>query len=156
MVGEMNVDIGGPLGTPHTARVMHRVLIVGLLLIAVVFLVITIGLHDAPLMAAGDATSRIGYLFAASGLVPIVLAMFIFKPRVPTRSAGQDDAAFWRVALGPAISVWVMIEGAGIISAVGALLSGSLASALVVAIALGCLVMFSPSHFENTYAAAPA
>ena len=40
-------------------------------------------------------------------------------------------------------------DGAGIIAAVGALLTGSLASALTVAIAVGCLVVLGPGHFEN-------
>jgi hypothetical protein len=138
------------LGTPHSARVLHRVLFGGLLLLSVIFLLITFGLHDAPLMAPGESATMIGFVFAASGLILVIAAITFFRQRVPTRASGQDDATFWRAALGPAVSVWVMIVGAGMISAVGALLTGSLASALVVAFALDRLLRFPPSHFEST------
>jgi len=128
---------------------LHRALVGGLLTICVVFLVIALGLHDAPLMAAGETTLMVGYVLAACSVMPIILGLLILKPRVPTRSSGQDDAAFWQLALGPVVSVWAVIEGAGIIGAVGALLTGSLAPAVAVAIALGSLVAFGPSHFDN-------
>lgn len=149
MVGEMIVVIGDTPGSPRSARVLHRALLGGLLTICAVFVLIALGLHDAPLMAAGDTASMVGYVLAACGVMPILLGLLILKPRVPMRSSGQDDAAFWHVALGPVISVWAVVEGAGIIGAVGALLTGSLAPGLAVAIALGCLVATGPSHFEN-------
>lgn len=149
MVGNVIIVIGETPGSPQSARVLHRALLGGLLMISAAFLFIALGLHDAPLMTAGDTTSMTGYVLAACGIMPIILGLLILKPRVPMRSSGQDAAAFWRVALGPVISVWAVVEGAGIIGAVGALLAGSLASALTVAIALGCLIVFGPSHFEN-------
>ena len=113
------------------------------------FLFLTFGLHAAPLLKGGDQVVMIGYLLAACGIAPIVTALLVLKPRVPARASGQDDAAFWHGALGPAIAVWAVFEGSGIIGAVGALLTGFPAPAILVVIALGCLVMFGPSHFEN-------
>ena len=149
MVGDMIIVIGETTGSPQSARGLHRVLIGGLLMISAVFVFITLGLHDAPLMAGRDAASVTGYVLAACGIMPIILGLLILKPRGPVRSSGQGDASFWQVAMGPVIAVWVVLEGGGIIGAVGALLTGSLASVLTVAIALGCLVALGPSHFEN-------
>ena len=136
-------------GSPQAARVIHRALLGGLLMICAVFLLIGLGLHDAPLMLAGKNTSIVGYVLAACGIMPIILGLLFLKPRVPIRSLGQDEAAFWRTAQYAVIPVWAVFEGSGIIGAVGALLTGSLAPAFLVAIALGCLVLFSPSHFES-------
>jgi len=149
MAGEMIIIIGETPGSPQAARVLHRALLGGLLTISAVFLFIALGLHDAPLMNAGNNTSIVGNVLAACGIMPIVLGLFVLKPRVPMRTSGQDEAAFWRTALYAVIPVWAVIEGAGIVGAVGALLTGSLAPALIVAIALGCLVVFSPGHFES-------
>ncbi len=136
-------------GSPQSARLLHRVLLGGLLLISTLFLLIIYGLDGAPLMPPGDRAATVGWVLAASGLLPIVLGLFILKPRVPMRASGQDDAGFWRVALRAVLSVWVVFESAGIIGAVGGLLTGYWAPAGVVVIALSCLLLMGPGHFEN-------
>ena len=135
--------------TAQTARVLHAALLGGLLAISAVFLVLAFGAHAAPLIVARTTTVTIGYLLAGCAMISIVTGVGVLKPRVPPRTSGQDDAAFWLVALGPVMSVWAIVEGAGIMAAVGALLTGLLAPAIVVVIALGCLVMFRPGYFES-------
>ena len=133
----------------QTARVIHGALLGGLLAIAAVFLFLVFGMHVGPLMPEGKTTAMIGYLLAACALLSMVAGFALLKPHVPTRSSGQDAAAFWSAALGPAISVWAVVEGSGIMAAVGALLTGLLAPAIVVVIALGCLVMVRPSQLDG-------
>lgn len=145
----MIVVVGEPSGTPQSARMLHRILIAGLLVVVALFLLIAIGLHGAPLMTRGHTASIVGYLMAACAAAPIVLGVLILKPRVPSRAAGADDRAFWQAASGPVIAVWVVLEGGGIIAAVGALLTGSLAPVLALVIAIGSLAVLGPSHFEN-------
>lgn len=136
--------------TPENARRLHRALLVGLLVISAVFLVVGIEMHAAPLLVAGAGTAMIGYALAACCVALIISALFVLKPRViPPRAPGQDAAAYWRGALGGALGVWFLIAAAGISSAVGALITGTLAPTIVVVIALGCLVTFGPNHFEN-------
>ncbi len=106
-------------------------------------------MHIAPLLTVGGDVALIGYILAFAGLIPIVLAVLVLKPRVPDRAPGQSDAAFWQVAIYPTIPVWALFEGAGILGAVGALLTGLWAPAAVVVISLACLLLMGPGHFEN-------
>ena len=138
------------LGSPHSARVIHRVLLGGLLLISILFMVIALDLHGLPLVPAGDTADVVGYVLAACAIMTNMLALIILRRRVPLRSSSRDDKSFWPVAFGPVISLWVVIEGSGIIGAVGWLLTGSLASMLAVVFAISCLGVLRPSHFENT------
>lgn len=147
----MTSDTGGTSGFPQSVRMIHRALLSGLLVISAAFLFIALGRHNAPLMTAGDTTSLVGDVLAACGIMLIVLGLFILKPRVPLRSSGEDDAAYWRMAIGPVIVVWAVVEGSGIIAAIGALLTRSPAPALAVAIAIGCLILLGPSHFEGAW-----
>jgi hypothetical protein len=146
MIDEMTP---GAAQTPQTARLLHRSLLGGLLMIAAVFLFLGFGLHTVPLLVPGRETLIIGYVLAACGVAPLVFVVFAANSRVPARTSGQGDAAFWLRAFGPVLSIWAIVEGAGIIGAVGALLTGLLAPAVVCVIALVCLAMLSPGHFEN-------
>jgi hypothetical protein len=133
----------------RSARLLHLVLLGGLVTISMVFLVLTFGLKVAPLLPGGEDVAFIGNVLAAAGIVPIILAMLVLRPRVPARTPGQTTTAFWQGAVGPALVVWTLIEGGGIIGAVGALLTGLLTPVVPAVAALSCLVLIGPSHFEN-------
>ncbi|MEI2721892.1 MAG: hypothetical protein V9E87_17545 [Gemmatimonadales bacterium] len=148
--------IAGPVNLENVpdprraARVMHTALLGGLLTISAVFLFLGVGLHVAPLIRAGDGVVIIGTILAAVGLLPIVLGVLVFRPKVPARTSGQGDAAYWQGALGPALVVWVLCEGGGVMAAVGALLTGLWAPIVTVAVAVTCLVLMGPGRFENS------
>jgi hypothetical protein len=148
IAGQTNLDnIPDPR---RAARVMHTALLGGLLTISAVFLFLGFGLHVAPLIRDAKGAAMIGYILAAAGLMPIIIAMLILRPKVPTRTSGQSDAGYWQGALGPALSVWVLCEGGGITAAVGALLTGLWAPMVTVAVAVTCLVLMGPGRFENS------
>jgi len=134
---------------PHRAsRVLHRALLGGLVVISTVFLVL--GLMDvAPLIRDAEGVAIIGYLLAGIGLLPIIVGMLVLRPRVPRRGSGQSEAEYWQGALGPAMLVWTLTEAGGIMCAVGALITGLWAPMVVVAVALTCLGVTGPGHFEN-------
>ena len=134
----------------RAARVLHTALLGGLLTISAVFLFLGFALHVAPLIRDAYGVAMIGYILAAAGLLPIILGVLVFRPKVPARVSGQSDAAYWQGALGPALVVWVLCEGGGIIAAVGALLTGLWAPIVTVAAAVTCLVLMGPGRFENS------
>jgi hypothetical protein len=141
----------GPIpDPPRTARVLHLALLGGLLVIVAMFLFLVFGVLGAPLLTSADETSFIGYVLAAFGLLALVLAVLVLRPRVPTRSSGQSDAEYWQDAFQPALLVWTALEGGGITCAVGALLTGHWAPMAVVVAAVGCFVALRPSHFDNS------
>jgi hypothetical protein len=133
---------------PRTARLLHRALLGGLLTITAVFLYLGIGIHVAPLITVGDVRV-IGYTLAAAGALLIVLALLVLKPRVPERRSGQDDVAFWGVAIYPMIAVWALLDAAGFIGALGALLTGLWPPAALVAVAATCLLILGPNRIES-------
>ena len=134
----------------RAARVMHTALLGGLLTISAVFLFLGFGLHVAPLIRDAYGVAMIGYILGAAGLLPIIIAMLILRPKVPARTSGQSDTAYWQGALGPALAVWVLCEGGGITAAVGALITGLWAPIVTVVMAVTCLVLMGPGRFENS------
>lgn len=143
------MTIGETPDPPRAARLLHRVLLGGLLVIVALFLFLVLGVLGASLLGSAEEASFIGYTIAAFGLLALVLAVLVVRPRVPMRSSGQSHTEYWQAALQSALLVWTIVEGAGITCAVGALLTGHWAPMVVVAAAVGCFVVFRPSHFEN-------
>jgi hypothetical protein len=139
-----------PVADPvRASRVVHAALIGGLVVVCVVFGLLTYAAHAAPLLPPGNGATMMGYVLAGCGVAAMVLAFVIAKPRIPERRSGQHEAAYWQEAIYPAIAFWAVFEGAGIVGAIGALLTGLLAPALVVVLAVVGLVAFGPGNFEN-------
>jgi len=134
---------------PHrAARVLHLALMSGLAVISAVFFILG-ATGVAPFIKDAEGVAIIGYVLAGVSLIPLIIGMLVLRPRVPTRASGQSDTEYWQGALGPAMLVWTLAEAGGIMSAVGALITGLWAPIVVVVAALACMAMVRPSYFEN-------
>jgi hypothetical protein len=137
------------LPDPHrAARVLHFGLTSALTVISMVFLIL--GVMDVgPIIRGDDGVAIIGSVIAGISLIPLMVSMLILRPRVPTRASGQSDKEFWQGAIGSAMLVWTLAEAGGMMSLVGALISGHWAPIVVVVAALACMALVRPSYFEN-------
>ena len=139
-----------PTATASTPT-LHRILGIGLVLLAIVFLALTYG-GMRPLLAADGVTPpTIAYAFAGVAVAFVAVALFVCKPRVPNRGPGQSADEYWST---PEVSekvvlVWFFLEGAGILAGVGYLLTGELAPVIAMGLAILVLWMFGPNAFAN-------
>lgn len=131
------------------ARMVHLALLGGLAGISVIFLVVGLMLDAAPLIRDAEGVAIIGYTLAGVGALPIIVAMLVFRPRVPTRRSGEGESDYWQRAFGPALLTWTLAEAGGMIGAVGALVTGLWATLLLVVAAIACLVLLRPGVFEE-------
>lgn len=133
-----------------TMRALHTPLAGGLAAISVVFLLLTFGLHTAPLLPAGPSTTIIAYLLAGIGLAALAAGLFVFKSRVPRPHPGQSLDDYWAgEARGHVLLFWVVILGGGVNGAVGFLLTGSLIPALATVGSLIVLLSHGAGYFED-------
>jgi hypothetical protein len=97
---------------PATLPVLHRLLGIGLMTIAVVFLILRY-LDIPPTLQHDSVTQVIGYTLSGLGVVIAAVALFVFKPRVPDRSPGESVEQYWsRPEIGPkAMMVWIILDG---------------------------------------------
>jgi hypothetical protein len=135
---------------PPNPPLLHRLLGIGLVLVALAFLGLTY-LGIAPLRPVDTVTPLIVY--ASSGFVVGLTAVVVvvFKPRVPRRGSGQSIEEYWSLPeVGAAVSVvWFLLEGAGIIATVGYGLSGEPVSAITMGLAIATYWLCGPSQFAK-------
>ncbi len=137
------------LSAARGARILHLALAGGLALVGGVFFV----LESAGGPWGGARIPGVG--FAAVSVAQIVVALGWFRPRVPARSFNQSVEDYWSSAdiRGAAILVWALLEGAGLFSWVGYLLTGGIFPAAAALLALVLLVGVRPSRLEGDGAA---
>lgn len=127
-------------------RVLHLALTLGLTLCGVVFWIV----HRAePVPALVPAPIGVAITVAAIGA--IVVAVTIVRPRVPTQAPDQTPDLYWADATVrmTALVLWATVEGGGLLAAVGYLLTGATASAIVLVIAIVTLATLGPRRFEQ-------
>jgi hypothetical protein len=97
----------------------------------------------------------VAYVLAGFTIVVVLLAARIVRPTIPDRPLDQSSDAYWSDAIrrGRALMLWAMTEGSGLVAVVGYYLTGSPATAIAYAVALGTLIMFRPGRLEATGAA---
>lgn len=137
-----------PTPSPARAiRVIHAGLVVGLVLsgAALAFARYTAG---SPWLAPDRSA---GLMLAVAPVALVLLAITILRPRVPPRTFDQSPETFWvsPETRGPAIVLWAMIEGVGLGAAVTYYLTGGLAPAASVAIALLAEIHMRPGRLEE-------
>src|SRR5262245_16436733 len=137
--------------TPTTdPRRLHLFLGIGLVgLAAAFFLLHLLGIAE---MQADDAFLRwIGYGFAGAVFALIAVVFVVFKPRVPGRETGQSVEEYWRrpEVSGAVLLVWFLLEGAGVLAAVGYRLTGQPLSAVVMILAVVTFWLCGPGYFAN-------
>lgn len=128
-------------------RIIHIALVLGLVLIAGTFFVLR--QRTGLTLAFGPF---LGVLLAAIALVNLTLALGFLAPRLPRRPADQSPDDYWTrtETRGAAIILWVLVEGAGLLSWVGYLLTGVWAPAAVGVLAVASLVLLGPARFEGS------
>lgn len=125
-------------------RVLHVAMTLGLVLIAGVFLSLR------RLKQGFDVWPPIGLVTAGFAVVQLAAVLVILVPRMPRRPADQSPDDYWTtVARGDAIIVWAMLEAAGLLSAVGYLLTGAVASTATGVVAIAALALLGPARFEG-------
>ena len=127
-------------------KILHRGLIAGLVIVAAVFVYVRRTVDQAFLGAP-----VVGYVTAAVGLINLVVAIAFLLPRIPPRSGAEAPDDYWsRFEVRTAsIILWALVEGAGLVALVGYLLTGSLAAAVVVALAIAALMVARPTRIEG-------
>jgi Na+/melibiose symporter-like transporter len=140
-----------PSNFARAVRLMHAAMTAGCVLVGGVFVLVR-RLGQGPTLA-GQAT--IGVVLAVAGVALLAVAAALVRPRVPERVANQTAEAYWTAAetRGPAIVLWAMVEGAGLVSLVGYLLTGGVPPAVATALAIVTLVLFRPTRLEGEGAA---
>lgn len=129
----------------RTIRILHIAMTLGLLLLAGVFFALR------RLKQGFDVWPPIGYVTAGFAIVQLAAVLGILMPRMPQRPADQSPDDYWTtVARGDAIIVWAMLEAAGVLSAVGYLLTGTAPPAATGVLAIAALALLNPARFEGS------
>ena len=124
------------------ARQLHMVLTGGLTVVLVAMALIVFFWGSR--LGSGSFSTMFGYGLAGIGCLPIVMALILFRPKIPRRERDQSLESFWPEALPRALVTWVLIEGGGIIASVGFVNSGTFAPAVVAILAILVLVWLRP------------
>ena len=141
--------MGPPRTTlPHarTMRVLHLALTLGLTLCGVVFWIVR-RTQELPALVP----AAIGIALTVAAIAAIVVAVTVVRPRVPPQAPDQTPDLYWSDAMVrmTALMLWVAVEGAGLLAAVGYLLTGVTASAIVCVIGIVTLATLGPQRFEQ-------
>jgi|SRR5687768_11272237 len=134
---------------PATAPLLHRSLGTSLVLVAAVLLVLRYrGL--APTLPP-DSITLIAYTLSGFCAVLVAVALFVIKPRVPERRPHQSVEEYWSTPdVGTkVVLVWFLMEGAGMMAAVGYLLTGEPVSALAMGLAIVAFWLCGPNLFAE-------
>lgn len=136
--------------TPATLPVLHRFLGIGLVSLAASCLVLRyLGIASMP--RHDSVTPVIAYTLSAFGVVLAAVALVVFKPRVPDRLPGQSVEQYWSTPEVGAkvLPVWFLLEGAGIMAAVGYFFTGEPVSAVATGVAIVAFWLCGPNVFAK-------
>jgi len=130
---------------------LYHFLRIGVSVLAAVFLILRLaGLP--PLLHADSATDVTAYVLAGISVVLLLIGLFVLKPGVPARRAGQTTSDYWATpkAVQKAMMVWFVIEGSATIAAVGFLVTGHVVASAAMVISIVAFWMVGPEKFEST------
>ena len=127
---------------------LHRLLGIGLLITGIVLIAVR---RFAAVAESQDDQVLFEYLFSAIGVTMLGTSLLLLKPQVPARRSGQTTAQYWadKHVTARATLVWFILDGGGIVAAVGHFLSGGPISAVVWMAATTAIWMNGPDVFEN-------
>jgi ABC-type xylose transport system permease subunit len=130
--------------TSETARRIHRALVVGVLLFAVVGY-FTLRPTDAK--QEGLSSLTVSVLLGLS-LGISALSLFL-RRRIPKRSIDESADLFWRAAGPPAMLVWIPLEAASLLAVFLFARTRSMAAVAVAAVAVILFIMLNPAYLER-------
>ena len=134
---------------PATAPLLHQSLGIGLVMMAAVMSFLRYrGL--APTLPPDSLTS-IAYALSGFSVVLVAVALLVIKPRVPDRRPQQSVEEYWstREVGAKAFLVWFLMEGAGMMAAVGYLLTGQPVSVVAMGVAIAAFWLSGPNAFAR-------
>ena len=132
--------------TQATIPLLHKFLGIGLMGVAAACVVLRyFGIAPLP---QDSVTPVIAYTLSGIAVVMMVVAIFVFKPRVRARAAGQPLEQYWSTPdVGAKIlPLWFLLEGAGTVAAVGYLLTGEAVSAIAAGAAIVAFWLNGPQR----------
>jgi len=127
---------------------LHRFMGYGATVLSAVMVVLR---ANAGMPEQSDTMTMIAYGIAAVSVILVVVAVMVLIPRVPERRAAESVAAYWATpaVAGAVAQIWFLTEGAVILSAVGYYLSGLIAPAATMVVALGVFWWIGPRMFAK-------
>jgi hypothetical protein len=126
------------------ARVIHAALAGGVLVFAIVaHFVLPPPVSDAPGLPAVVLYAVLGVALGACVL------SFVLRGRVPRRSPEESADLFWTRASQPALILWSVLEGAGLMCVVFYWLTRSPAAIAVMVLAVLLLIVLNPAQLEK-------
>lgn len=139
-----------PPPTLAGARQLYRLLGGFVSGLAAVFVGMTV-LDAAPLMPAGTAPLAAEYGPPAAALAALAAAFFVIQPRIPGRLSSQGSDEYWQhpQVFANVTLIWFLLEGAGVMAAIGYLLTGELLPTAVMAADIAAYWWYRPSLFLN-------
>jgi hypothetical protein len=104
----------------------------------------------APTLPPESITS-IAYTLSALCVVLVAVALLVIKPRVPDRRPQQSIEEYWSTpGVGAkAFLVWFLMDGAGMIGAVGYLLTGETVAFAAMGVAIVAFWLCGPNMFAK-------
>jgi len=114
-------------------------------------LVVLTYLGIVPLLASDEVTLQVAYAFSGLAVLLAVLALMVFKPRVPERRPGQSVEEYWSTpeVSAKATRVWFLLEGAGMMAAVGYLMTAEPVPAVLTGLAIVAFWSYGPDTFAK-------
>jgi len=145
----MSADYTGarpPQATQANPALLHKLLGIGLVIMAVAMVIARHSAGDAP-----QGSNLPAYAIAGVSAVMLGAALMLLKPLVPRRRTGQTVAAYWGDAavVPKALLVWFILEGAGVTASISYFLGGGAYALVVIAAAVAAYWMNGPAVFEN-------
>ena len=133
-----------------TVPLLHRFRGIGLVLVAMVFLVLR-SLGIPHILESSDSASVVAYALAGAGAVLVAIALLVFKPRVPDRQPGQSVEAYWKTpeVAAMALRVWFLLEGGALMAAMGYFMTGQPGAAAAMVAAVAVFWLFGPNVFAK-------
>jgi hypothetical protein len=133
-----------------TFPLLHRFLGIGLLAMAAVLAVLR-SLGMAPPLGAGAVTLAIAATISGIAVVLAVVALFVLRPQVPDRAPGQMVEQYWSApGVGTkVVSVWFLMEGAGMLAVVGYFLTGEPIAAIAAGLTIVAFWRCGPNVFAK-------
>ena len=105
----------------------------------------------APLLAVDDASRLVGYGMAGIAAAVLLVAIVFMKPRVPGRMGGESVPDYWMrpEVVQPAMLVWFLMEGAGVLASVAFALTAVAAAAGVMVLCVAAYWLIGPNAFAR-------
>jgi hypothetical protein len=128
-------------------RLIHLALTLGLTLAGVVFFIVRRVQQLPPLVQS----PAVGIALTVAAASALVVAVTVVRPRVPEQAPEQTRDSYWEDATVrmTVIVLWAAVEGAGLLGAVGYLLTGATAPAIALALGIVTLATLGPRRFER-------